>query len=275
MKILIAGVSKTGTTGLLYLIANSMDSKPKLLFEPKECPGQLAFEMGNVIAKVLIGANVNAGSFSWFDKKITLMRDPRDRFISVLLYSQYHANYLADDARVRIMRECLELKESSPSSVSIRKILEVIGSVSGKRNAVAHYRKRARDSLARFDDYVATMPDGLLYKYEDFVAGDYAPLVKHLGMSISGTADVPDELQRVSRTKGQGDWRNWFTEDDVRELRPLFAPWLEKHGYDADDWRLNANPSVNPAHCSLYFRRLVDEYREINSRKAKIVRADQ
>ena len=41
MKILIAGLAKTGTTGLLYLIANSFDKKPRLLFEPKKCPADL------------------------------------------------------------------------------------------------------------------------------------------------------------------------------------------------------------------------------------------
>jgi len=41
MKILIAGHTKTGTTALFFLVANSIKIKPKLLFEPKECPAEI------------------------------------------------------------------------------------------------------------------------------------------------------------------------------------------------------------------------------------------
>lgn len=262
MKILIAGLAKTGTTGLLYLIANSFDKKPRLLFEPKECPANLHSETDIVLAKILIGPQLNADSFLHFDKKITLVRDPRDRMISALLYSQYHAKYLLDDERVRTVREILEKKESSPSRVQIREILEVMGRAAGTSNTVVSYQKRMTTALSWFAKYVATTPDGLLYKYEDFVSGEYATLEKHLGMPLSGAAEVPDRLNRVERTKGYGDWRNWFTPEDVRDYQPMLAPWLQTYEYDPEDWTLNAKPSIAPAHCSAYFMRLVEEYRE-------------
>ena len=274
MKILIAGLAKTGTTGLLYLIKNSISGEPRLLFEPQEYPAHLASYAGDLIAKVLVGPNLIAASFARFDRKITLVRDPRDRMISALLYSQYHGKYLADERRVRMMRECLQAKEANPSSVSLGTILGVIGKVTGRPRALAGFQERIQRSLAWFDDYVAAIPDGLLYKYEDFVSGEYAPLEKHLEMPMSGAAEVPDRLSRVTRTKAYGDWRNWFTEDDIREYRPLLSPWLDKYGYDAGDWQLNAEPSVDPAHCSLYYQRLVEESREKHSHRAKIMRAE-
>src|SRR5687767_12482448 len=102
MKILIAGLGKSGTTALFYLIASSLGKgpKPKLLFEPKECPADLRSARGDVVAKVLIDPQLNAASFSHFDRKITLIRDPRDRIISALLYSQFHADYLGHDESV-------------------------------------------------------------------------------------------------------------------------------------------------------------------------------
>ena len=262
MKILIAGLAKTGTTGLLYLVASSIGNKPKLLFEPKACPADLESKSGDILAKVLIGSYLNAASFSHFDKKITLVRDPRDRIISALLYSQYHASYLLDDERVRVVRDILEQKEASPSNVSIWKILEVMGKMTGKSNAAILQQKAARTSLALFDDYVKTIPDGLLYRYEDFVCGKYSPLEKHLGIPLTGVAEVPKRVERVIRTKRSGGWRDWFTEEDVRAYRPLLAASLEKYGYDAEDWGLNATPFIPPEHCSAYFMRLVDEQRE-------------
>ena len=262
VKILIAGLAKTGTTGLLFLVANSFSTKPRLVFEPKRCPDDLHSESGIVVAKILIGSSLDAASFCHFDKKITLVRDPRDRIISSLLYSQYHGSYLIHDDSVSVVRRCLERKESDPANVSIREILEVTGRLAGRPDAVARYRQRAEASLRWFEKYVATIPDGLLYKYEDFVLGEYALLERHLGMSLSGAAKVPANLHRVERTKGHGDWRNWFTPEDVRDYQPLFSSWLEKYGYDPEDWTLNEKPSIAPEHCSGYFMRLVEEHRQ-------------
>lgn len=263
MKILIAGLAKTGTTGLLYLIANSMDGGPKLLFEPKACPPEGKRNNGaDVVAKVIIDKLLKPASFSHFDRKITLVRDPRDRIVSALLYSQFHANYLLDDQKVNLVHECLKRKEADPSSVSIIEILSAIGQATGVARNMDRYHERVGKTLAEFDAYVAAIPDGLLYKYEDFVSGEYAPIEQHLGMAMAGEAAVPDRLNRVVRTKGHGDWRNWFTAEDVESSKPLLSPWLEKYGYDSADWALNEKPVIDPAHCSAYYMRLVEEHRK-------------
>ena len=259
MKILIAGLPKTGTTGLLYLIASSRATEPRLLFEPRVCPPAIDAASQNVIAKVLIRPDLNAASFAHFDKKITLVRDPRDRLVSALLYSQFHATYLADDEKVRSVRECLEKKETKPSSISISELVEVLAQANGRPGN--HHPDRIKESLALFDDYVASVPDGFLYKYEDFVSGNYRPLEVFLGFPITGAAEVPDTLSRVERTRAFGDWRNWFTADDLRRFPQVLSPWLETYGYDATDWSLNTTPFIDPEHCSRYFMRLVDESR--------------
>jgi hypothetical protein len=273
VKVLIAGLAKTGTTGLLFLIATSFGNKPKLLFEPKVCPPDLA-ENGDVVAKVIIDASLKADSFAHFDRKVTLVRDPRDRLISVLLYSQFHGNYLADDSRVLAVRECLERKESSPSTVSIREILQTVGTVTGNPDNVPDHRMGVAHSMGLLENYIATIPDGLLYKYEDFVSGEYGLLEKHLGMPITGKAEVHKTLARVKRTGAYGDWRNWFTAEDVEDCKPLLTPWLQKFGYDAEDWALNPEPLIERKHCSEYVMRLIEERRANPPRKASILRAE-
>ncbi len=266
MRILIAGLAKTGTTGLHFLVVNSFSQskseffqKPKLLFEPSECPSELLTSNENIIAKVLIGKHLNVGSFSSFNKKITIVRDPRDRIISSLLYSQFHADYVNDIHAIQEIKALLEKKEATPSGISIKELLQNIGKLTGNENRELNHRKAVEASLKLFDDYVDQMPDSLLYKYESFVSGEYLPLEQYLGFAMSGKADVPESLSRVNRTKDSGDWRNWFTEEDVEIYKPIISPWLTKYGYDSSDWRLNEKPQIAKDHCSAYFMRLIGE----------------
>jgi hypothetical protein len=266
MKILIAGLAKTGTTGLLYLIVNSLKDKPRIIFEPRTCPDDLDHG-SDVIAKILIGSpGLDPAAFSHFDKKVTIVRDPRDRMISGFLYAQFHENYLDDDTSVTTVNEILKRKENNPTSVSIRQILSTIGSVTGAPKAADNKIHVIENSLARFDEYVAVNPDSLLYRYEDFVSGNFSPLEKYLGFQVAGKAEVPKHFRRVVRTKGYGDWRNWFTEEDVDKYRKMISPWLEKYGYDANDWQLSPTPVIDASHCSEYFMRLVREHRENTGR---------
>ena len=271
MKVLIAGLAKTGTTGLLYLIANSIGNKPRLLFEPQFCPSNLSLDSGDVIAKVLIGADLDAASFTHFDKKITIIRDPRDRMISLLLFKQFHANYLTDTVKISIVRELLERKESAPAKISIRKILEDIGRISGEEDAAVRFKENnVSKPLARFDKFASIISDSLLFKYEDFVVGKFSPLEKYLCLTISsGVVDLPDNFKRVKRTLSYDNWRNWFTAEDVEEYKPLLSPWLENYGYDPDDWTLNEVPNIEREHCSGYFMRLVEEARNTQAGETK------
>lgn len=261
MKILIAGLAKTGTTGLFHLLVNSLAEYTETSFEPRECPVEAKSASGNFIAKVIIMDNVDLASFSHFDKKITIVRDPRDRFISALLYSQFHAKYLFDATRVRMVQECLKRKERNPDKVSLREILEVMDKAAGNLKTTKNYPKRFMGPFTLFDNYIAGTKDTFLYKYEDFVAGEYASLEKYLGLPITGSPEVPTALARVVRTKNYGDWRNWFTLEDVHTWKPILEPWLEKYGYDVQDWKLYTEPAIQPAHCSEYFMRLVSERR--------------
>lgn len=266
MKILIAGSPKTGTTGLLYLIANSIGGDPKLLFEPKECPSYIDDEKTDIIAKVLIPLTVKALSFKHFDKKITIVRDPRDRIVSALLYSQNNAGYLLHEKRLQIVRECLQKKESFPSKLTLKEILFSIEKASGNRNIIDEFENKVvLGRLVALEKYAKKMPEAFIYKYEDFVSGTYGSLEKYLGFPITGKAEVPNSLKRVERTKSAGDWRNWFTPADVDHYKPMLSPWLAKYGYDPDDWEINSSPVISHEHCSGYFDRLVEEFRERNT----------
>ncbi len=86
MKLVIAGLGKSSTTALFYKLLEIFENPPLTLFEP----GEYLAEPGNrhVLAKVLIDppGKVNFTSFAGFDRKIHIVRDPRDNLISRLLY---------------------------------------------------------------------------------------------------------------------------------------------------------------------------------------------
>lgn len=256
MKILVVGLSKTGTTALYSLINDALSASYDRLFEPKiYTPNQNE----NVLCKVLLGPRLDLPSFAAFDKRITIVRDIRDRLISLLLYQQFHASYLKDKLSVKRVFECLVEKETSPCSVSLLSILGVISDAANDKELTERFFKRIAAAMNEFDNYVNTYNSGLVYRYEQLVQSDFAPLECHLGIALPERINVPKTYNRVIRTKGYGSWRDWFTPTDVDYIKPLVSTWLSRYDYDVNDWELNDTPSIAPEHCSVYFERLVQE----------------
>ena len=99
MKIVIAGLPKSGTTALFYKIKNSLPRNAKGLFEPFKYIPNPEDEKFDLVAKILFWPNrLEADYDSWgcFDKKIMIIRDPRDRYISEFLYIVRHSKYYMD-----------------------------------------------------------------------------------------------------------------------------------------------------------------------------------
>jgi len=63
---------------------------------------------------------------------------------------------------------------------------------------------------------------------------------------------------RVVRTKGSGDWKNWFLKEDIDFFKTIFSGYMATYGY-ADDWETRPNPIIRPENCSGYVRRIVSE----------------
>lgn len=269
MKVLVAGLPKTGTTALMYLIANSLPPVTRKLMEPDSCPSEFLDEPGDAVAKILIKPKVDFESFSRFEKKIAIVRDPRDRMVSDLLYSQFHAPYLDDNARVSRALEALRKKESSPGSVPFIELVRILGELAGGNDPVKRHMHGIGQKDKWFHDAVDRLAYPFLYHYEDFVAGRYRVIEQYLGVPLIGDAKVPDGVRRVVRTKSSGDWRNWFTAVDIEVYRPLLSPELHRQGY-GDDWTISESPVIDQQHCSAYFLRLVDEYREDARKKPQM-----
>ncbi len=258
MKIVIAGQGKSGTTALYSALKQSLPPTYTCLFEPLTYTP--AAQDRFVLAKVQINELAKIDDFESFDKKILIVRDPRDNLVSRLLYAIYNEQFIKDDEKVRFFIERLEQKRNAPSSISIVELLQVLKDLSGK------------DILGRFilrhelgSNFDPTGRGYFTYKYEHFVAGRYSGLEKYLGFNLSFDGNVDEAYSRVARTKSTGDWRNWFTEQDVEYFRPIYHEYLARYEYDLS-WTLNPTPKILPKHSTEYVMRLVREARAAHTR---------
>jgi hypothetical protein len=249
MKIVVVGLAKSGTTGFLYKIKNSLSGDIKVLFERKEYNNQ---EADTVIAKCLLGHKLNIDSFAVFDKKILIVRDPRDRMISSFLYLMFASNKYESEKEIKRIISLLIKKEKNPSSISF---VDLAKTVFSKNFFKSQYINR----IKIFNRFYREHPDYFIVSYEDFIDNKLGALEDYLGFKLNGSSEVASVLSRVVRTKSYGSWKNWFTKEDVIFFKDLCSGFMLKHGFF--DWELNKKQEILPEHCSDYVIRVVNDRR--------------
>src|SRR5690242_6535868 len=126
MKVVIAGLGKSGTTALFFTVKQSMPPDTHHLFEPSRFDARSG-TASNVLAKILIrdGGVTDYASFDDFEKKILIIRDPRDIIVSRVLYDIYNApDACRDDVKVDAFVRLLRRKEAEPHNVSLLEIID-------------------------------------------------------------------------------------------------------------------------------------------------------
>jgi hypothetical protein len=274
-SILIAGLAKTGTTALFFKISNSLAVSPEiaakttLLFEPTTYSGS---QNNRVLSKIIIAPNspftlwgenrvsrwVDFQCFNDFSKKILLIRDPRDRLISGLLYSSQGLEFRSNPKAVESFISLLQKKEQNPRAVSVLELVQA--RINSQNLTLEEWKNTLCASLNFFLNFRLTHPDYFNLKYEDFVDGKTADLEAFLGFPLIGAAEVQKSYDRVVRTKAYGDWKKWFTEEDIAFFKPLFQPFMRKFGYE-DSWDLPEHQVIVPQHGSDYIRRITKPYK--------------
>lgn len=109
-------------------------------------------------------------------------------------------------------------------------------------------------------DFVKNLgQDWFLFKYEDMIAKNYDAINAYLGFDVREDAEVPTKTgkAKVVRKKSTGDWRHWFTEEDVNFFKPAYIPYMEIMGYNCNDWAINPDPVIEPEYSSKYMQQLV------------------
>lgn len=174
-------------------------------------------------------------------KKITLVRDPRDRLISSLLFS-LHGN---PEEKLLKQMSILEKKINNPGSISFLTLTKEILEFSST-DPILDY---IYTSQANMTEAINTCNNAIKVRYEDYIISPSQSLFAKLPLDYSHTAKdhIPKRHNYGLRRGSKGDWQDWFTEEDVDLLKPVLQDFIEHHGYESS-WVLSDNPSISKAH---------------------------
>jgi hypothetical protein len=253
-KILIVGIARSGTSALYFKLKQALPESTWCLYEPRCFDPTDPGGSPNVLAKIVIGppgGNFEYESFRGFDRKIMLVRDPRDNIISRLLYEPCSTGAFRNNkAKVEVFTRALAGKEADPRSVSVQDLFYLLLHLNDRRGwgPLSALHEVALDFHRAHDEF-------LVYTYEDFIAGRYTAIEDYLGIMLPvGDAEVGAQYEHVVRTVQ--NWRDWFTADDVDHFRQRLSPFMSAYGYP-DDWTLAEPPRINPEYGSQFVRRSI------------------
>jgi len=243
MRALIVGEGKSGTTALLRSMAEAMPG-PAELFEP---PLMTAVDLEPdplVVKKLLLNWKAPENDLlDHFDKRIFIVRDPRDRLVSHLLYDAYNKADALDAHQRQKWLKLLGRKTRNPHKISMVHLINAWWRLS-RSDLISHY-VRALDRSTGFNRRVGS--EFFTLPYEDYVDGEFSAVNEYLGLTLQPGV-VQSSESRVARSSTHGEWRRWFTPADVEVFRPLSHDWLNKHGYDQRDWGVSeSTESLDPA----------------------------
>jgi hypothetical protein len=265
-RILIAGQPKSGTTALYFLVKAALPFAASSFEPPRPLealrPGTRPYLVKHLLRQ---GSEEPLDQLlPRFERRILLLRDPRDRLVSLLLYDLYNRPLLDDPLRRAALVGLLRRKEDNPAAVPLLDLVAWIvreGGLDSPREVL--WRAQQMAELA--PRLAATAH---LLRYEDLVAGRLAATQDYLGLPLRPAPAATRTQRRVLRTGAAGDWRNWCTDADVDWLRPRLAPLLARLGY-GDDWSLARPARLDPRHGSDYVLRLSAERAADRARLAR------
>lgn len=263
MKIFILGTGKSGTTALVYKIAGGL---PNCHAFSGGQPGKYLGDYENAVYKHTYEESkgksfelyLNHLKEEHYDRKIWMARDPRDVAVSRMLYRWQKGNKGQKDQYLAHLNLVLR-KENDPRSVSFSEIYRY-ARFNNWPLSMKEVFQEEHVRYQRMHDFVKCLGDEwFFFTYENMVSKNFEALNEYLGFSVLADAEVPQSTgkAKVIRKKSAGDWRRWFTEEDISLLTPAYTAYMALIGYDCDDWNLAENPVIEPEYSSVYMKNLV------------------
>ena len=262
MKVLILGLGKSGTTAMVYKVAGGL---PNCHAFSGGQPGKHIGNYENAVYKHTYEER-KGKSFDLYkehlqkesyDRKIWMARDPRDAAISRMLY-RWHKGHKGQKKQYEVHLELVLKKEKDPASISFAELCRY----SGHNDRTRSIENVVTEEQVRYDRmhaFVKGLGDNwFLFKYEDMISGNFESLNEYLSFAVKADGEVPVSTgkAKVVRKKASGDWRQWYTEQDIELFKPAYRDYMELIGYDLNDWALNENPVIEPEYSSIYIQNL-------------------
>ncbi|MDH3809529.1 MAG: sulfotransferase domain-containing protein [Desulfuromonadales bacterium] len=262
MKIMILGTGKSGTTALVYKVAGGL---PNCQAFSGGRPGKYIGDYENAVYKHTYqerkGKTFNLYEEHLqkenYDRMIWIARDPRDAAVSRMLY-RWHRGYSGNKNQYKAHLELVQKKEQNPRSIPFHFICRYAGH-NGWPITVEQVVEEEQVRYQNMVDFVKTLSeDWYLFTYENMVGKNFDGLNEYLGFEVEADGEVPKSTGKVKvvRKKAVGDWRHWFTEEDVEIYKPAYKSYMKLIGYDLEDWYLSPNPVIEPEYSSMYMKSL-------------------
>ncbi len=251
MHFLISGLAKSGTTRLFTQIQEALRAQgveADVFFEPDTIPAleSILTKPNTTLTKVLIGrVHGDNPLLKRFDRHVLIFRDPRDQFVSTLLYTFYDFQLNNDSDGFNRAYAALEKKVSAPDSVSAMELYNEVATLVGRPKAVVFKKLQQVQQ-----EYIAALKPFLL-RYEKLIDGEeLTELYDYLGFSLPRDATVSNSYARVTRSKGYGDWMNWLTEEDQTFVTQEWGTYLQDLGYEpaSPGHKMNIEESLSLAY---------------------------
>ena len=261
MKIMILAIGRSGTTALLHRVGSGL---PEAQIFSGGKPDKAVGFKGNGVFKFTYN-EPKGRTFDMFrdhlrqteyDRKIWIARDPRDNALSRFLFRWYRGSK-SDRDQYRAVINLIEKKEQNPPSVSFQELMRYRGQKLPPFTTSAEVGEDERRTFEQIHGFVSSLGDDwCIFKYEDLVDNNFTELNNYLGFEIKAETNIDRATLKVARKKSTGDWRHWFTEEDVQLFRPAYNPYMDLIGYDSKNWDLHAKQVIEPEYASLYLKGL-------------------
>lgn len=255
-NVLVAGLHKSGTTGMYNALKQAVprDPEPFFLFEPKE--PQPFLSLGRyvpchpIVAKVLTNRLEDCAiRYQDFDRRVMMIRDPRDVAVSRLLFRPMYGwtSYRIDVKVLDPFVDALKEKEADPSSHSLKGLHELADELGIGNAGWSELLSQMNHQTRVIED-----EDFHVLRYEDFVDNNMAGVADYLRLPVSNPKIADDGWTGyIQRSMSYGDWRHWFLDEDVEFFGEMFAEYMKRFGYD-DSWERPQEPHIDPATSSEY-----------------------
>jgi len=279
MKIFILGRGKTGTTAILFKVAAGLPNCQA--FSGGDVGKHLSKDLAdyeNAVYKQTYSERKGRTLEAYrdhavkanYDRKIWMARDPRDAAVSRMLFRWHKGNWW----QWKLYQKHLALvqkKEQDPGSIPFHLLFSYIGQ-DGRPLTTDELVEMERVRYQQMSDFAESLgSDWFIFKYEDMIDKNYDGLNKYLGFEIVDEAEIPTTTKKskVVRKKAYGDWRHWYTEEDVDLFKPAYLPYMKTMGYDYNDWTVSPNPVIEPEYSSIYMEGLVRKHTQYTIRSIK------
>lgn len=256
-SVLIAGLAKTGTTGVYDTVRSAVSGTGDyaFLFEPKSPEPFLGLgryaPYRPIVTKIMVHhLDWCAPRYGDFDRRLMTVRDPRDTVISRLLFRPM-AGMTATRIEVGALDpfvDALKEKEADPGSHSVKALHDLADRLGISDSGWPALLKQMREQTRLIDD-----ENFFVLRYEDFVDGRLDETSDYLGVSLADKQTTDDGWKsHISRSMKHGDWKRWFLDEDIEYFGNLFGGYMQRFGYS--DWEREKQPRIDPATSSDYVR---------------------